>query len=381
MLGANSRRNRPIGPTVDPMAQQRDLTEGLRSNSSSSADARSAVGLLALQALPRVGPKTALKLAFAGIEIEAVLGPKLDEWRDKLLPAAALIETYRAAGIDLLTFFDDRYPARLRTLHDPPPILYVRGRVEALSETRSIAVIGTREPTDFGKTATRAVCEQLASDRWTIVSGLAKGIDTLAHDAALTYHTPTVAVLGGGLDRIYPAVNKSLANAILEHGGALVSEQPWGTQPRAGQLIARNRLQTGLSAAVVVVQSATKGGSMHTARHAAIQGRPIFCPVPHSHHERSSGIRALLELPGRELCTVLPAWRDSPSLCRRLNGRPIAHPIHSADMTTLIDELHQVLEENPMDSNLRWWPPSASAYSTGVAVTARQSDALFHLDD
>lgn len=235
-----------------------------------------------------------------------------------------MLEQCARRGVSVLAIFDKHYPQRLRAVHDPPPVIYCHGSVDALGTPRSVAVVGTREPTKFGCSATEEITEALAGAGWAVISGLAKGIDSIAHGAALKYHTPTVAVMAGGLDHIYPAQNKELAAAIVEQGGALVSEQRWGARPQRSSFVQRNRIQTGLAAAVIVAQTGTVGGTMHTVRYAAAQGRPVFCPVPHSAHEKNEGLRVLLNLPARELCGVLPAWKDAGRLCERLGNEPLA---------------------------------------------------------
>jgi len=151
-----------------------------------------------------------------------------------------------------------------------------------------VAVVGTREPTDFGCSATEEIVTALAAESWVVVSGLALGIDGIAHGAALKHHTTTVAVLAGGLDRIYPKQHEEMAKAIVDCDGALVSEQRWGTPPARASFVQRNRIQTGLSVAVVVTQTGIVGGTMHTVRHAAAQGRPVFCAEPHTDNEKTA---------------------------------------------------------------------------------------------
>jgi DNA processing protein len=302
-------------------------------------DYRTPAGLLALQSLPKVGPVTALAATLHATSMSRLLDRHSSQLEIAFDRARETLERYRAAGVTVLTFFDKNYPDRLRDLPDPPPVVYVRGDTDLLARERLIAVVGTREPTRFGITAAAELTRTLAQDGWGIVSGLAKGIDTISHMTALEYDAPTVAVMGGGLDRIYPAENKDLAARILDAGGTLISEQPFGAQPRPQNLIARDRLQSGLSVAVLVAQCGLRSGTMHTARFAAGQGRPLFCPVPHSENGASDGLRALLERPARELCTVLPAWRNAKALCARLGERPLARPIERTSVSLFLDEL------------------------------------------
>ncbi|HEY7831583.1 MAG TPA: DNA-processing protein DprA [Solirubrobacteraceae bacterium] len=300
--------------------------------------------MLALQTIPRVGPITALRVALSD-ELEE-LGAKQaapQDLRRAYDQANEAVLRWADEGLQVLTFFDRRYPNRLRLLHDPPPLLWVRGSIDVLSQDKLVAVIGTREPSTFGVSAARSLTSAVCEKGWGVVSGLAKGCDTLAHQQALASGAATVAVMGGGLDRIYPSENEGLAAAIVERGGALVSEQPLETRPSAGNLIRRDRLQVALGVAVIVCQTGIKGGSMHTVRFAAEQGRAVFCPDPEGTNGRSDGLRALLGSPASELCTLLPAWRDAHKLCRRLNGRPLAHAIRREDFDVLLDRLDEAL--------------------------------------
>jgi DNA processing protein len=306
-------------------------------------DLRSAVGLLALLALPRIGQQTALRAAMRA-DLDATSAGLGATWRAQLPAASEQFERYIAAGVRPISFFDDEYPARLRAIHQPPPLLFVQGSLDAIQAPRAAAVIGTREPTSFGVSAAEEITRALARASWVVVSGLAKGIDTLAHGAALKHHTRTVAVMGGGLDRIYPAENRELAAAIVDQGGALVSEQPFGARPTAGNLIARNRLQTGLSAVLVVAQTGVRGGSMHTVRHAASQGRPVFAAKPHTANRQSEGLRLLLSVPAKDLCARVPAWKDASTLCVRLGTSPLARPIVKGQIDAFLDTLERALQ-------------------------------------
>jgi len=309
-----------------------------------SLDLRSASGLLALQHLPRVGPTTALRAALHrdlkatnGIAVDESALAAAHEWAEEEL------DRYRRAEVDVIAFFDDRYPQALSGINDPPPVLFVKGNIDLLASPRQVAVVGTREPSVFGETAAQTITAKLGEADWTIVSGLAIGVDTLAHQTALAVGAPTIAILGNGLDRVYPKVNEPLAQRIVANGGLLLSELPFEAPPVPRNLIARDRLQSGLAAAVVVAQTGVKGGTMHTARFAAEQGRPIFCPVPHGENGKSEGLRVLLERPGRELCDVIPAWKQARSLCARLGAQPIARPVEREQLDLLLDSLELAL--------------------------------------
>jgi DNA processing protein len=309
-------------------------------------DLRSAQGLMALQRLPHVGRATALRAALSGNLPggSAVSSPdglslvEAYEWADREL------DRYHRAGVEVVDFFDQRYPPHLSAIGDPPVVLFVRGNVDLLASPRFVAVVGTREPSRFGETAARSVTAALAERGWGVVSGLARGIDTVAHRTAVAKGAPTIAVLGCGLDRIYPPENEGLAGEIVTSGGALVSELPLGAPPIPRNLIARDRLQSGTAVAVVLAQTGVEGGAMHTARFAAEQGRPLFCPVPPNENGKNEGLRVLLEQPARVLCNVVPAWQHAGALCKRLGRRPLAHAVTRESIGDLLDRLETALD-------------------------------------
>jgi DNA processing protein len=174
----------------------------------------------------------------------------------------------------ILTIFDERYPPLLRRLPDAPPCLYVLGTVET-SDEKAIAIVGTRRPSDYGRRVAYRIASEIAASGFTVVSGLAEGIDTSAHKGALDSGGRTFAVLGCGLDVIYPRSNKELARRITENG-ALLTEFPLGTKPQAWHFPQRNRLISGMSLAVVIVEAPINSGALITADWAAEQGRDVF---------------------------------------------------------------------------------------------------------
>lgn len=172
----------------------------------------------------------------------------------------------------------------LNEIADPPALLFVRGN-PALLGLASLAVVGTRNPTAYGRRSAFAFAREMSRRGMCIVSGLARGIDSAAHRGVLATGGLTVAVLGHGLDRIYPAMNRELAEEILEKGGALVSEYPPGVPPLPPHFPARNRIISGLSVGALVVEAALKSGSLITARHALEQNREVFV-VPGQYDDR-----------------------------------------------------------------------------------------------
>jgi DNA processing protein len=219
------------------------------------------------------GPR---ELHHSGLEDGVVSA--LVEARNRISPDNEM-DRLEQAGVQALTWREPAYPPRLQQIDDPPPVLYVRGTLTPEDE-RAVAVVGTRSPTTYGREAAAALAGDLARCSITIVSGLALGVDTLAHRAALTQEGRTVAVVANGLDLIYPRDNASLARQIAEQG-AVVSEYPLGTRPDPRGFPRRNRLISGMSLGTLVVEAGEKSGARWTVYHALEQNREVFC-VPGS---------------------------------------------------------------------------------------------------
>jgi DNA processing protein len=199
-------------------------------------------------------------------------------WRDRISLDAEM-EKLEKYGAKVLTFHDQDYPARLKEIYDYPPVLYIRGRLLPQDEW-CLAVVGTRRSTVYGRQAAEELVTDLARNKITIVSGLARGIDSVAHQSALAAGGRTIAVFGCGLDIVYPAENATLAQDIIKQG-ALISEFPLGTRPRADNFPRRNRILSGLSLGVLVVEADETSGAMITAHLALEQNREVFA-VPGS---------------------------------------------------------------------------------------------------
>jgi DNA processing protein len=187
-----------------------------------------------------------------------------------------ILDEYLKNGIHCISIVDLLYPNILKESTNPPAILYCKGNVDLLS-TKCIATIGTRENTPLGEKITKKTVEFLVKYNFTIVSGLAKGIDTISHKSALDNNGKTIAVLPL-IDKIYPAENKSLAKEILDNNGLLISEIKPNTNFHPGQLVKRDRIQSGLSKAVFVIETSINGGSMHATNDAIKLERFVFTP-------------------------------------------------------------------------------------------------------
>jgi DNA processing protein len=198
--------------------------------------------------------------------------------RDGIDPEVEL-EKLERMGIHALTWHDDVYPARLKEIFDRPPILYVRGGLAAADEW-SVALVGTRRATVYGRQVAEEMADGLARSGITVVSGLARGIDTICHKAAISAGGRTVAAMACGLDMVYPPENLRLAQEVSE-SGALVSDYPVGTQPRSEFFPRRNRIMVGMSLGVLVVEGDLKSGALITARIALDENREVFA-VPGS---------------------------------------------------------------------------------------------------
>jgi DNA processing protein len=238
------------------------------------------------------------------------------------------MERLERQGIKAFSFRDEGYPARLKQIYDYPPILYVKGSLLPQDEW-CLAVVGTRQATVYGRQAAEEIAADLARNKITIVSGLARGIDSIAHRSALEAGGRTIAVFGCGLDVIYPAENASLAESIVANG-ALISEFPLGTEPRRENFPLRNRIMSGLSLGVLVVEAGDSSGAMITARLALEQNREVFA-VPGSILSPSSrGTNNLIQ-EGAKLI------RDYTDILEELNLRAVAHQIELKEVIPASD--------------------------------------------
>jgi DNA processing protein len=220
-----------------------------------------------------------------------------------------------AQGGTIVSYSCSEYPERLREIYDPPPVLWVRGAVSLLSRP-SIAVVGTRHPTPYGSGVAEMISRDLAARRLLIVSGMARGIDSCAHKGALAARMPTLAVWGTGIDVVYPKENRKLAEEILAAGGAIVSEVPMGTFPAPQNFPRRNRILSGLSIAVLVVEASENSGTRVTARCAAEQNRDLFAVPGNVTNKGSWTPNTLIKQGAKLVATWEDVWEDLPSQVR-----------------------------------------------------------------
>ena len=196
--------------------------------------------------------------------------------------------------IQLLSIENPKYPMLLRQIYDPPKFLYVLGNVNILNNL-SVAIVGCREASQYGKSCAKYFAYNLAQQEINIVSGLAKGIDSFSHIGAIDTKGKTIAVIGSGLDVIYPKENEILAKQILANGGTIISEYPLGTKPNKNNFPARNRIISGLSRGVIIVEAKEKSGSLITANFALEQGREVFAVPGNINSINSIGTNNLIK--------------------------------------------------------------------------------------
>ncbi len=228
--------------------------------------------------------------AFQGLGLIKVKLQSLAQWRE---PAAlaARVKLVEELSIEITLDTDPNYPDQWRQIPDPPIGFYLRGQLPA---GWPLAIVGSRRPTDYGQQVVQSLLGQLASSQSLIISGLAYGIDQLAHRLALQYGLPTLAVLGTGLDTIYPAAHRQLANLIIDQGGGLVSEFPLGSRPYPGNFPVRNQLIAGLAEVILVVEGSQRSGSLITGRLGADYGRDVWALPGDINRPNSAGPNRLI---------------------------------------------------------------------------------------
>jgi DNA processing protein len=243
----------------------------------------------------------------------------------------ARLEQMRRLDISLLSWHDAGYPARLREIYDHPHVLFMRGEIKPEDEL-CLAVVGSRRPTLYGRQVAEEFCAGLAHNQITVVSGLARGIDTISHGAALASNGRTLAVLGGGLDSIYPAENSQLATRITA-SGALLSEYPPGVRPRPDHFPRRNRILAGLCLGVLVVEAGETSGALITAQLALEQNREVFAIPGSILSPASTGCNRLIQ-EGAKLVSrigdILEELNMSAAACQpQIPGLDADNPVES----------------------------------------------------
>lgn len=304
--------------------------------------------IVALNLLPKIGPVRVRRLLEAfGDNPAAILGAPKDRlmrvdgigeetakilhgWQDHADPLAEIREATER-GISIVTQEDTDYPAPLRDAYDPPLLLYVWGKLEA-RDRHAISVVGSRRATLYGKQATKKLSYQLAQSGFTIISGLARGIDTAAHEAAVAANGRTIAVLGSGLGKLFPPENLALAERIANGHGAVVSEFSIHTSPDKQTFPMRNRIVAAWARAVLVVECPAWSGSLITANLASEYGKPIFAVPGPIDKPTSDGCNQLI----RDGATLVA---DASHILDDLGELPFARPASVKEEATDLPEL------------------------------------------
>ncbi len=309
---------------------------------------------IALNMTPGVGPRAATRLlerfgSAAGVfnarrpelELMRLKGETIEsiirhEFKDK---AAKELELVKELGGDVLILDDGSYPALLREIDDPPPLLYVKGDWQACFEQPSVGVIGSRTCSTYGENSSEMLARDLASRGITVTSGLARGVDSAAHRGAMRGQGRTIAVMGTGLDNVYPRENNGLVREILANGGCLVTQFPLGTPPIKENFPYRNRIISGLSYGVLIVEASERSGSLITARLAMEQNREVMAVPGNITSGNSFGTNYLIksgaklvqqwqdvvsELPSEIAAAILPPRIDENGRQAPAQNKPIA---------------------------------------------------------
>ena len=325
---------------------------------------------LRLHVLPELGPRRLRKLLSAFPDASSALSSPGSAWRSLGLPAgcaearrspavreraAASLKWLEAPARHLLMWDDPAYPGLLEELPDAPPLLFIEGD-PSLLERPQLAMVGSRRASRPGLDNATAFARSLARGGFVITSGLALGIDGAAHQGALDVGGKTIAVLGTGLEQLYPRRHLGLAARIVEGGGALVSELPLDCPPQAANFPRRNRIISGLSLGVLVVEASPSSGSLITARLAAEQGREVYAIPGSIHHPGARGCHQLIRQGAalvesvEDVLQALRGWQQGPAAPEAQRSEPM-HPLvaqlHAAPMSSeaLASAVNQPLSE------------------------------------
>ncbi|HEX4005841.1 MAG TPA: DNA-processing protein DprA [Acidobacteriaceae bacterium] len=306
---------------------------------------------LALALTPGIGPRRILRAVERCGCADHVLHLPLTELEALEFPAAAAqfiasgeaaksadeeLEKLAATGAAILTYHDEAYPERLRQIYDPPALLWLRGNASLLSRP-IIAVVGTRHPTPYGTGMAEMLSRDLALRGIIILSGMARGVDTAAHKGAIAAGKPNVAVWGTGIDVVYPKENKSLAEQIIAGGGAILSELPLGTFPAPQNFPRRNRILSGMSVGVLVIEAAEYSGTRVTARCALEQNRDVYAVPGNVTNKNSWGPNLLIKQGAKLTSTWEDVWEDLPTDIRMALEQSEGFASEGSSLASLFD--------------------------------------------
>jgi DNA processing protein len=331
---------------------------------------------LALALTPGLGPTRIKKLIEQCGTAERVFQASLTELEATGMPAVSAQSLVTGKSLDLaqqecgkaveagakiVSLSDPEYPARLKEIYDPPVILFVKGSVEVLSRA-GIAMVGTRHPTPYGSGMAERLSTDLAARGLVIISGLARGVDTASHRGAVAAKGKTVAVLGTGIDIMYPKENTRLAGQIVALGGALISEFPIGTSPTPQNFPIRNRIISGMSAGVLVVEAAEYSGTRITSRCALEQNRDVYAVPGNVTNKNSWGPNTLIKQGAKLVATWEDVWEELPT-----------------EVQAALDTMHQDESAEPGTASL--FPDEVTAPHEKKILKLLKADESTHIDE
>jgi DNA processing protein len=288
------------------------------------------IAWLALALTPQLGPRRILRAVERCGSPSKIVSLSLTELESLQFPAESVqfifdgnarraadqqIEGLAKTGAGFVTYTDEAYPERLREIFDPPVLLWIRGNANLLAQP-SIAVVGTRHPTPYGTGMAEMLSRDLAARGLIILSGMARGVDTAAHRGAIAAKRPTVAIWGTGVDVVYPKENKSLAEQIIAGGGTILSKYPLGTYPAPQNFPKRNRILSGMSIGVLVIEASEYSGTRVTARCALEQNRDVFAVPGNVTTKNAWGPNTLIKQGAKLTATWEDVWEDLPTPVR-----------------------------------------------------------------
>lgn len=260
-------------------------------------------------------------------------------WKEKVDIELSRIEKEK---VKVITLSDDLYPVNLKRIYDPPPFLYIKGEVRE-EDNRAIAIVGSRKATTYGRLMAERLSKDLASQGITVVSGMARGIDTFSHQGALSAGGRTIAVFGCGIDIVYPSENRNLRDRIVEHG-AVITEFPFSTPPEGVNFPSRNRIISGLSLGVVIIEATSDSGSLITASTALDQGRDVFAVPGNITSKLSQGTNNLIKKGAKLVETVDDILEEVlPQMELKKGKRDVPKP----ELTPEEEVIYSLLSDEP----------------------------------
>jgi len=341
----------------------------------SNSVSQSASYWLALALTPGLGPTRVRKLVEHFGSAERVFQASLTELEATGMPVVSAQSLATGKSLELaqqecakaaecsakiIALDDPAYPARLKEIYDPPVVLFIRGSVEVISSP-GIAVVGTRHPTPYGLGMAERLSKDLAARGLVIISGMARGVDTASHRGAITVGGKTVAVFGTGIDVMYPKENSRLAEQILSLGGALISEFPVGTFAAPQNFPIRNRIISGMSAGVLVVEAAEYSGTRITARCALEQDRDVYAVPGNVTNKGSWGPNTLIKQGAKLVATWEDVWEELP--------------------TDIQDKLDAARPESSLPETASLFPDDATSPHERKILRLLKSDESTHIDE